>query len=64
MDAEDGETDIEVKTGIAMMYVADAIVLGVEPVFHAPAFIVVLVEIEIGLVYTGELSDGVVPSRV
>ncbi len=46
------------------MYVAGAIALGFIPVFHAPAFMVVVDKTVIGLVYIGDNSVGVVPSVV
>ncbi len=51
-DVEDGDIVIDVKIGLETIYVADVIGLSVDPVFQAPAFIVVLVETKIGFEYT------------
>jgi len=59
---------IEDRTGagacVPMVYAAVAILLGVNPVFHALAFKLVVEEITIGVEYIEEVSVGVVPSSV
>ena len=44
-----GEMVIEERTGAPMVYTAVVVMLGVNPVFHALAFKVVVEEIVIGL---------------
>jgi len=47
-----------------ILYVALAMLLAVIPVFHAPAFIVVVEETVIGAEYIADASVGVMPSSV